>query len=66
MIYADRNWLAKKNRHNLKNQRMDSTPILGAHGCLVNEFRCNNGECIPAEKRCDLLIGKNEDDSITL
>ena len=32
-------------------------PTLGPNGCLVNEFKCNNGECIAAEKRCDLLVG---------
>ena len=64
-VYADRTLLAKKNRHNLHsyNQTMKwqnlktDLPALGPNGCLVNEFRCNNGECIAAEKRCDLLVG---------
>lgn len=64
-VYADRTLLAKKNRHNLHsyNQTMKwqnlkvDLPTLGPNGCLVNEFKCNNGECIAAEKRCDLLVG---------
>ena len=77
-IYADRTLLAKKNRHNLQSLSFNQTitkwqnykmelPALGENGCLVNEFRCNNGECIPAEKRCDLLIDcKDESDEGTV